>query len=274
MSTAFREIDGIRCYAPEVARSHADYPSEGFDVTAQIEERSFWCRARNRLLRDVFERFTDRTKPLDVLEIGCGTGFVLKALSAVSNLRLTGAEIYLQGLRYARETVPDVTFIQLDATKMPFRSEFDVIGAFDVLEHIADDRRVIDQVKLALRPGGMFVITVPQYQWMWSRLDEVVEHKRRYTRADLLGKLQDAGFTVRHMTSFVTLLFPVMVISRVLPKSRSRADDARGEFAAKVTIPAPLNWIFDKVMRVEEALLRTGLTLPFGGSLLIVGIRQ
>jgi SAM-dependent methyltransferase len=274
MSTVFREIDGIRCYAPEVARSHADYPAEGFDVTAQIEARSFWCRARNRLLRNIFERFTDRTRPLDVLEIGCGTGFVLKALSAVSNLRLTGSEIYLQGLHYARETVPDVTFIQLDATKMPFRSEFDVIGAFDVLEHIADDRGVIDQVKLALRPGGMFVITVPQYQWMWSRLDEVVEHKRRYTRADLLGKLQDAGFTIRYITSFVTLLFPVMVMSRLLSKSASRPDDARGEFAAKVTIPAPLNWAFDKVMRVEEALLRTGVRLPFGGSLLIVGIRQ
>ena len=63
-------------------------------------------------------------------------------------------------------------------------------------------------------------------------------------------------------------------MSRVLSKSRSRPQDARGEFAAKVTIPAPVNWAFDKVMRVEEALLRAGLRLPFGGSLLIVGIRQ
>jgi SAM-dependent methyltransferase len=273
MASTFQEIDGFRCYAPELARSHADYPSEGFDVTAEIEARSFWCRTRNRVLRRVFERFVDRTRPVDVLEIGCGTGFVLKGLSALPNLRLTGSEIYLQGLRYARETVPGVAFIQLDATDMPFRANFDVIGAFDVLEHVADDRKVIEQVKLALRPGGAFVITVPQYQWMWSRLDEIVEHKRRYSRAELTGKLREAGFTVRYVTSFVTTLFPLMAASRLLSKREDRAGGTREQFASEVTLPAALNWLFDKVMRVDEALLRAGVTLPFGGSLLVVGIR-
>lgn len=273
MPPAFQEIDGFRCYAPDVARSHADYPAEGFDVTAQIEAKSFWCRTRNRVLRRVFERFTDRTRPLDVLEIGCGTGFVLKELSALPNLRLTGSEIYLQGLRYARNTLPGVAFIQLDATEMPFRGDFDVIGAFDVLEHVADDRKVIEQVKLALRPGGVFVITVPQYQWLWSRLDEIVEHKRRYSRADLTGKLRDAGFTVRYATSFVTTLFPLMAASRLLSKHHEQAGGTREQFASEVTLPGPLNWLFDKVMRIDEALLRAGVTLPFGGSLLVVGIR-
>jgi len=269
----FQEIDGFRCYAPEVARSYADYPSEGFDVTARIEARSFWCRTRNRVLRRVFERFVDRTRPVDVLEIGCGTGGVLRELATLSNLLLTGSEIYLQGLRYARETLPGVTFIQLDATDIPFRGEFDVIGAFDVLEHIADDRRVMEQMRLALRPGGLAVITVPQYQWMWSRLDEVVEHKRRYSRRDLVGKLRDAGFTVRYVTSFVTLLFPLMAASRLRSRRDERRHDTRAEFASEVILSAPLNWLFDKVMRVDEALLRLGVTLPFGGSLLVVAGR-
>jgi SAM-dependent methyltransferase len=274
MAGAFQEIDGFRCYAPELAQSHADYPSEGFDVTAEVEARSFWCRARSRVLRRVFERFIDRTRPVDLLEIGCGTGYVLKELSALSNLRLTGSEIYLQGLRYARKTVPGVTFIQLDATEIPFRGEFDVVGAFDVLEHIADDRKVIDEVKHALRPGGAFVITVPQYQWMWSRLDEVVEHKRRYSRRDLVAKLEGAGFTIRYITSFITLLFPLMVVSRLLTSRRRPDGDTRSEFASEVTIPSPLNWVFDKIARVDEALLSAGLTLRFGGSLLVVGIKR
>jgi len=274
MSGTFQEIDGFRCYAPELARSHADYPAEGFDVTAEIEANNFWCRTRNRVLRRVFERFLDRTRPLDVLEIGCGTGLVLKELRALPNLRLTGSEIYLQGLRYARNTVPDVTFVQLDATNVPFRGDFDVIGAFDVLEHVGDDIKVIEQVKLALRPGGAFVITVPQYQWMWSRLDEIVEHKRRYSRLDLLAKLEAAGFTIRYATSFVTLLFPLMVASRLLPGRRTRPGDRRQEFASQVRISAPLNWLFDKVMRVDEALLSAGVRLPFGGSLLVVALRS
>src|SRR3954469_827897 len=136
MPHPFVEIEGFRCYAPDVALAYDDYPSDGFDVTARIEQRSFWCRTRNRVLRCVFDRFVDHTRPVDVLEIGCGTGNVLRELRQIPNLRLTGSEVYLQGLRYARAGLSDLTFIQLDATKVPFDAAFDVVGAFDVLEHI------------------------------------------------------------------------------------------------------------------------------------------
>src|SRR5689334_18253961 len=136
-------IDGFRCYAPGMALDHGDYPREGFDVTTRIEARSFWCRTRNRVLLLMFQRFADPARPLDVLEIGCGTGNVLTALRELPNLRLTGSEIYLHGLRYARTRVPDVEFIQLDATDIPFRDSFDVVGAFDVIEHITADDQVL-----------------------------------------------------------------------------------------------------------------------------------
>ena len=66
---------------------------------------------------------------------------------------------------------------------MPFQGEFDIVGAFDVLEHIENDELVMQGVRNALRPGGLFLVTVPQYQWMWSALDEIVHHKRRYSRS-------------------------------------------------------------------------------------------
>src|SRR5437879_587607 len=168
----FVEIDGFRCYAPALALECADYPSEGFDVTAEVEANSFWCRSRNRILRRIVERFTDRSRQLAMLEIGCGIGGVIAELRQVPNLRLTASEIYLQGLRYARSRFPDVDFIQLDATDMPFQGQFDIVGAFDVLEHIQADDRVMRAVHESLRPGGVFIVTVPQYQWMWSPLDE------------------------------------------------------------------------------------------------------
>ena len=122
MPAVFQEIDGFRCYAPDVALDCSHYPSEGFDVTAEVEARSFWCRSRNRVLHLVFERFTDRSRPLDVLEIGCGIGGVINELRRLPNLHVTGSEIYLQGLRYARSRLPGVDFIQLDATEMPFQA--------------------------------------------------------------------------------------------------------------------------------------------------------
>jgi len=270
----FTEIDGIRCYAPAVALDYTDYPSGGFDVTAQVEARSFWCRTRNRVLTQVFERFTDRARPVDVLEIGCGIGGVIGALRQLGNLRLTGSEIYIQGLKYARRKMPDVDFIQLDATNIPFRDAFDVVGAFDVIEHIDEDQLVMRQVWQTLRADGLFIVTVPQYPWMWSRLDALVHHKRRYSRGELVGKLRRAGFEVIYTTSFVTTLFPFMALSRLRDRGSTGSADATADFSDRVTLPGPINRLFDWIMRIDEGALRLGVTLPFGGSLLVVARRR
>lgn len=270
----FVEIDGIRCYAPEAADTHTDYPSTGFDVTAEVEARSFWCRSRIRILRSVIQRFADRTRTLDFLEIGCGIGGVMGGLQPLGRLNMTGSEIYLSGLRYASSRLPDASFIQLDATTIPFREAFDIVGAFDVLEHIDDDKRVMTKVRQALRPGGLFIITVPQYPWMWSHLDEIVHHKRRYTRRELSAKLEDAGFDLVFSTSFVTVLFPVMALSRLASRARRRLPDARQAFESEVSLPGPVNTFFDLVMRVDEALIARGWSLPFGGSRLAVARKR
>ena len=274
MPAVYEEIDGFRCYAPKVALDYADYPSDGFDVTAEVEARSFWCRARNRVLRYVLERFTDRTRPLDVLEIGCGIGGVIQELQHIQNFRLTGSEIYLQGLRFARTRLPLVDFIQLDATDSPFKGQFDVVGAFDVLEHIDDDELVMRQVASALKSNGLFVVTVPQYTWMWSRLDEVVLHKRRYRRRELLSKLRAAGFDIVYTTSFVTTLFPFLAAVRLRDRPQPSVEGCRADFESRVTLPAVVNVVFDWVSRFDELLLKLGLTLPFGGSLLTVARRS
>jgi SAM-dependent methyltransferase len=274
MTAPFAEIDGFRCYAPELARDFSDYPSDGFDVTAAVEASSFWCRSRNRVLRGVIERFTDRSRQLTMLEIGCGIGGVVAELRRFPHLKLTASEIYLQGLRYARDKFPDVDFIQLDATAMPFHDQFDIVGAFDVLEHIHDDERVLRGVHQALRPGGLLIATVPQYQWMWSSLDDIVKHKRRYGRAELLQKVSRNRFDVLFCSSFVTALFPAMAASRLIGRMRTVAVDQKAAFAAEVTLPAAANRVCDWIMRVDEAALGAGVSLPFGGSLLVVARKQ
>jgi SAM-dependent methyltransferase len=271
---AFQEIDGIRCYAPALARDCSDYPSGGFDVTAEVEARSFWCRTRNRVLTQVFNRFTARGPVLDVLEVGCGIGGVIGALKQIPNLKLTGSEIYIQGLHYAKAKMPDVEFIQLDATDIPFRAAFDVVGAFDVIEHIDQDTLVMTEVHKSLKPNGLFVVTVPQYQWMWSTLDTLVHHKRRYSRRDLADKLQRAGFEVIYATSFVTTLFPLMALSRLRDRRKAPSTDSTKDFSDRVDLPRPINTLFDWIMRIDEAALKLGATLPFGGSLLVVARRR
>ena len=272
ITTTGRMIDGITCYAPERSEDYGSYPAEGFEVTVRVEEASFWCRSRNRLVRDLLKRFAPDGPRVRFLDIGCGTGNVLKSLRDLPGIELVGSEIYLGGLRHAKARLPGVEFIQLDATDMPFDREFDVIGAFDVIEHIEDDALVLRNVYRSLRDGGVVFITVPQYPWMWSRLDEVVRHKRRYTRDDLVSRVAAAGFRLAYVSSFVMTLFPAQALSRLASRRRSGAQGAEveAEFAAAVQLPSVLNRMFDVVMRIDEGLIRHGVSLPFGGSLVVV----
>jgi len=269
----FAEIDGFRCYAPHLADDSSFYPLEGFDISVDAEANSFWCRSRNRIIRAVIDRFAAPGRPLEMLEIGCGIGGVVSELRRIGRLRITASEISLHGLRYARARFPDVEFVQLDATEMPFESAFDLVGAFDVLEHIDADDRAMRGAYQALRPGGLFLVTVPQHAWLWSTLDDAVHHKRRYDRCGLLGRLRAAGFDVLFCSSFVTALFPAMAASRLLSRVRRPARSPSTQITAEVVLPSAANRVCDLVMRADELALAAGVPLPFGGSLLAVARR-
>ena len=102
----------------------------------------------------------------------------------------------------------------MDARKVPFQGEFDVIGAFDVIEHIDEDEDVLREMYSAIKPGGGIILTVPQHDWLWSETDVYAHHKRRYSRKELRSKVERAGFRVEYMTSFVSVLLPALMISR------------------------------------------------------------
>jgi SAM-dependent methyltransferase len=267
---AYTLIEGIKCYHPEQCQRYADYPDEGFDLTGELEDSSFWCRSRNRLLKGVLLKYCRRRTKTRFLEVGCGTGYFLRDLVRESGFEVTGSEVYLKGLRYTKEKLSGVELVQFDARSIPFREEFDAIGAFDVIEHIDDDEAVIASAHHALKEGGYFIVTVPQYQFLWSSLDDLVRHKRRYGRREMLAKLRNHGFEVVFASSFVSVLFPLMLVSRIFDRGTAADSDRKAEFERRVAMPRALNWLFDKLMRIDEALIGRGVSLPVGGSLLAV----
>jgi len=241
-----------------------------FDHLIELERLSFWFRARNRLIDWTLGRyFPDATS---FLEIGCGTGFVLAGLRATRpNLSLIGTDLHIDGLAHAARRLPEVGLLQVDGRRIPFDAEFDVVGAFDVIEHIDDDEATLAEMHRAVRPGGGIMLTVPQHQWLWSASDEYAEHKRRYYRSELVAKVSGAGFAIRRVTSFVTLLMPAMAVTRRVGRRTSRGsfDPVREHLAAQ-RATAPL----ERVLGLEHALIARGIDLPVGGSLLLVAERQ
>jgi len=237
-----------------------------FKELAELEAGNFWFRARNKLILWALHKYSPQLKSF--LEIGCGTGFVISAISKqFPGVWLSGSEYLDEGLVYARQRLPGAEFTQMDARHIPYESELDAIGAFDVLEHIEEDEAVLQQICNALKPGGIVYITVPQHRWLWSAVDEYACHARRYSANELHQKVCRAGFEIVRSTSFVSTLLPAMYLSRLLQRNKTDMDM---DDVAGLRINPILNKLFEFLLNFELAFIRFGFSLPVGGSRLLV----
>lgn len=256
---------GFPAMAPELAHGGAGFQPEAYAELAALEAGNFWFRARNRLIVWAMRRHFPQIKRY--LEIGCGTGFVLSGVAqAYPQASLTGSEVFSVGLPYAASRVDTAELIQMDARHIPYEEEFDVIGAFDVLEHIEEDDVVLSEMLRSLLPGGGIVLTVPQHPWLWSRQDDYACHVRRYSAGELRDKVLRAGFKVELETSFVSLLLPAMLASRLAQRKASATSD----HMAELRLPSFINRAFEGVMNIERLFIRLGFRFPAGGSLLLI----
>lgn len=264
------QIDGFPAYAPELAREAPGYDPDFYAELAKLEAGNFWFRARNTLILWMFRsRFAQATR---YLEVGCGTGFVLSAISDhFPAMDVSGSEIFVEGLAIAARRAPRANLFQMDARHVPFVSQFDVIGAFDVLEHIDADTQVLDELHKALVPGGGVILTVPQHPWLWSAQDDYAHHVRRYAVGELEQKLRAAGFDVAWSGSFVFVLLPALILSRLGRRART---DAPRDPMAEFNLPGWLNHALLWVMRVEGAIIRAGIRFPIGGSRMVVAFKK
>lgn len=259
-------VDGFDSYAPDFAHESSGFKSNYFSGLANLEDANFWCQSRNNLKMWALEKYVPNFQSF--LEVGCGTGYVLSGISKkFPNSILLGSEIFVAGLGFAAARLPSVKFIQMDAKNIPFDNEFDVMGAFDVLEHIKEDEEVLTQMCKALKPKGWIFITVPQHAWLWSSTDEYAQHERRYAASDLRRKVEAAGFSIIRSTSFITTLLPAMMIARFRQK---KILDKEFDATAELKISPWLNTFFLRILSAELALIKGGINLPFGGSRLVV----
>ena len=262
-------VSGFPVLAPDFAGGGAGFRPEAFEKLAALEAQNFWFRARNRLILWALKRHFPNMQRF--LEIGCGTGYVLKGVEhAYPEATLVGSEIFSVGLPYAASRLSSAELIQMDARHIPYVEEFDVIGAFDVLEHIDEDEEVLAAMRRALRPGGGLAITVPQHPWLWSSADEYACHVRRYKVDELRAKVLRAGFKIEFETSFVSLLLPAMLASRFNKRKAKSNDEAMSE----LDLPTWLNWMFEKIMDLERLFIQTGLQFKWGGSRLLIATIQ
>lgn len=260
-------VDGVISFSPEIVGVNESYDPAWYAQLGALEADNFWFVARNRLVKWLAKSFLPRN--CHYLELGCGTGYVLQMLrNAFPKWRISASEAQTDGIIFAKNRVGyDVAYFQMDACFIPFRNEFDVIGAFDVIEHIPDDVGAIKQVYAALKPGGYCMLSVPQHMFLWSGYDEVGCHFRRYSVGELERKLKSVGFSVIISTSFNSLLLPLMVISRALKKGKTSEEV---DVLDELRLSPVLNVVLSAILWIEFILMQLGVRFPFGGSRVVI----
>jgi SAM-dependent methyltransferase len=253
------------------AAGSGGYDPDFFSRLAQVEDRHFWFRSRNHLIFEIARKVSSSLKPCDlVLEIGCGTGNVLRALEkAFPESKLVGLELWREGLQHARSR-SRALLVEADINQSPLGKQFDVIGMFDVLEHVANDEDILQSVYSSLRLGGMLLLTVPAHQSLWSYFDEAACHCRRYSADGLRRNLEDAGFEVRFLTQFMASLFPIVWVYRKLNGVRGAAKSAQKLSDEELRIVPVFNRVLEFLLHLETIWISRGHSLPIGTSLVAV----
>jgi SAM-dependent methyltransferase len=271
--------DGIPMFAPELADTESGFDPADFAVLASVEREHFWFEPRNRLITSLIIRYFPTATRL--LEVGCGTGMVLSAIAELRPWRrLVGSELHPAGLVEARRRLGDrARFVQMDARVIPSRNAFDVAGAFDVIEHVVEDEKVLIAMRDAIVPGGGIILAVPQHPSLWSDVDERAHHVRRYCRGELEEKLESVGMKVVFSGSYTVLLFPLMAMNRILRGRKRRSEKAAesrevGRLRMEFRLPRILNMLARAQLQAEVSMTLAGMRFPFGGSRVVVATKR
>lgn len=203
--------------------------------------------------------------PVKLLDAGCGTGGLLRKLkNAHASWKYTGVDFSPLACELARERT-GAELVEGSVLSLPFSAaEFDAIVSCDVICQVSNPAVAVAEFFRCLRSGGLMVLTMPAYQWLYSYHDRQVANLRRYTRREVNHLVAEAGFEILRSTYWNTLPFPLAVLKRkVLPAPSSAASDVKA-------FPAPVEAFFNGLMSIEHAWLSLGGQLPFGTSVLTV----
>ena len=233
-----------------------------YDKMAELDDRHWWYRARREVIGALIRRKARPPKGAQLLEIGCGTGHNLAMLSEFGEVDALELDATARAVAERRLGRPVMDAPLPELRGVPER-RYDLIGAFDVIEHIEDDRAALVSIAKRLKPGGKLVVTVPAHQWMWSAHDEVNHHKRRYSKRGLKRLFERSPLKLEAIGYFNSLLFPVAVAKRLVSRAAGSQD-------SDLTLPpSPVNYLLERTFAAERGLIGR-VPLPPGVSLFAV----
>jgi SAM-dependent methyltransferase len=232
--------------------------------THQAEDRHWWYRGRRTVLEGVIAGLALPEHPR-ILDAGCGSGRNMVDLArhgTVTGVELSETSVELARARSAGEVISG------SVLDMPLPDDsFQLAVSLDVIEHLEDDLGALRELRRVVAPSGSLLLTVPAYGWLWSGHDEINHHHRRYTRRSLQAAAEQSGWQQVRTTYFNSLLLPVAIVLRVLDRFNTKTTESSLDLWVP---PAPLNWLLERPLALEAAMIARGGRIPAGLSLLAV----
>lgn len=244
---------------PQEMQSHT------YSIMYEIEETHWWYAGRRLILKSFIEkavRHLNTKESLQILDVGCGTGANLEMLDQFGETR--GVDVSDEALAFCRKR--GLTNVEKGlAEDLPFEDEsFDLVTAFDVVEHLDNDLAGLKEMQRVLRGTGKALLFVPAFMFLWGVQDDVSNHRRRYTKNELCARLVQAGFEIERITyANLTFFFPILT-GRLLMKLTG----FRPASENNLTVGA-LNDPLGKLFGLERLFLHY-MNFPFGVSLICV----
>ena len=235
-----------------------------YPILFRVEQSHWWYIGRRRIIANFVEEIcrhvTDRRPK--ILDVGCGTGANLLLLSKYGDAE--GVDVSEDALAFCRER--GLENLKLGAGEdLPYEDgTFDLVTAFDVVEHMDDDLAGLKEMRRVLRPGGRVLLFVPTFMFLWGLQDDVSHHRRRYRLAELESVLKKAGFQIERSTyANITFFLPILMMRKIMRLTGIKTDSEN-----TINVSA-LNGVFGRIFGAESWILRH-MNLPFGVSGLCV----
>jgi len=228
----------------------------------EVDEHHWWYRGRRLIVGAELDRLA-LPAGARALDAGCGSGRMLQELAGYGEA--SGIELDPDAAAFAASRGSgEVKVGRLE--ELPWEADtFDLIICLDVIEHTVDDRRTLAELRRVCKPGGWLLVTVPAYQALWSLHDAANHHYRRYSRRTLRTAAVEAGWNVRRVTSFNSILLAPAAAVRIAQRGRHPDSDYNPELKLG---PRWLNAALEWPLRAEARWLARGRTLPAGLSLM------
>lgn len=236
-----------------------------YGIMDEVEGSHWWFVGRRAILdsflKPITEKIRDPQSSIRILDVGCGTGANIEMLSKYGDAE--GVDVSDDALEFCRKK--GLTVQKGLAETLPYDDgAFDLTTALDVIEHLDDDIAGLKEMYRVTREGGYSLFFVPAFMWLWGVQDDISNHRIRYTRKQIVERIEKAGYTVERATYANWTFFAPILAGRTIMKLTG----IKPESENNITISG-LNGIFGKLFSSERLWLKN-FNFPFGVSIVVV----